>query len=386
MRAISTYSATLLTILSLLSFWASGQVDRTQLEKSWVAIESRGISEYSYSPVDGMLLHFTSSDVTLGRIGGDTTISFAYRLDNSLVMIEDTSEMFRILHLSEDSLTVQIGEDMEVLFLPLIASASPVDIDKLEANLLGRSWYRKEGKWKDRFHFFEPTMQKKKAAPSFCLRLQKVRYGYDGAIERWSLSEFHGAILLSLTFSQIDLNVYQVQKIQREKIKVTHLAQYGKIKTVFELNKPLSEAKMNRLKNVLASKPWVAEHIDYLDKLSIPYEKDGVEYDTTRSGGSGLIADTLLLRTDFLYKKLTYSFSNDLTFSISVENEIAMHGHWSITSDGQFIIIGNPKNPQAYLEIINAKSNKLTIGQSIYLRLSPEKLHFVKYDCRIKMK
>lgn len=329
-----------------------------------------------------MLIHFTATKLELSAIGGDSIVSFDYRTDGNVIIIDDTTKAFRIIHLSKDSLTLQIGESVEVLFMPLSPSSSSMNKQKLNADLLRYSWNRTEGEWKDRLDFLRPSADENSVAPKRCLRFHQRKYSIDRVAERWALSEFHGAVLLGLSHAYTETNIYQFQDFNGTELKAEHLTKGGKTRTIFKAIKPLEEAKRNQLISILTSKPWIVRHIEHHNRFRDVYGED----DTTRYSGSGLAADTLLLRTDFLYKKLVYSFSADRTFSIFVDNEDEVNGRWSVTPDGQFIIAGNPMNPQAYLEVIKATPDQLTVGQCIWLRLSPEKLNFIEYDCKIEMK
>ena len=73
--------------LSITTQTANAQIDKTLLERVWVAIDSRPEGDDWISPITGAIIYFRNGNGELTHIGSDSTRSFDYELKKSAVSL-----------------------------------------------------------------------------------------------------------------------------------------------------------------------------------------------------------------------------------------------------------------------------------------------------------
>lgn len=369
---------------------ACGQINKYLFEKTWVEVGSREEGEeewFRYS--QGDVYSFKGGVGERFMLGIDSTVTFEYKLKNDLILIADTATFGEIRHLSSDSMTVLIEGKRIVLFLPVLDYETRTSGSELTSLLTDRAWYFINGDWKKRYDFLDKGKYYEETRANTVVT--QIIVGSKSLKEReyWAVSEYKGKFFLCVTYYSHDVFVYQIKNVSESTIETEFYSYKGYYPFTFEAIEPLQEARLNDLKKILTSQKWKMANLDY-DPSFHDFEKEaeskGKSFDVFGWGGGGSTsyADSLILKDDFLGKRLYYQFLDDGTYKISTKSRTVKKGDWSLTKDGQFIQLDYEGNPGNYLEIKKARSKELVIQQRVELQLKRGENDFVFFDATIK--
>ena len=370
------------TAITISSF---SQVNISLLERSWIAVESRQEGDGWISPIDGAFIYLKEGKGELTFIASDTIQRFNYKVDGNIIYKNDTIQFGKITHLSEDSMTMLIGNNMKTVFLPIKEQKVAASREELLDILMKNAWYQAYSNRKDRIDFFDLGFFEKDDKFKVCIKHYKDTYWNYRANEKWTLFEYKGSLFLGISEGQFDLDIYQITEISSSSIKLNIYSAHP-YPLYLEAIEKVEVREIEILKNIITAQKWKMEDLkNYHQFESVP-AIDSFDIDSFAVTGVSLRADSMILKSDFLNKKLTYNFLDNGFFSIQVHGKIIKKGNWSISNDGQFIILNHPENPLNYLEIIEAEKGKLIIGQTVELRVYEDSNDFISYDCIIELK
>ncbi len=304
-----------------------------QLERTWVAVESRQVSTDFISPLDVTIYDFSATKLHIRNTFSDSTITHNYRLENNRIVLNDSTSAL-IKHLSTDSLVLEFNEWMLTVFYPL---NQPGIAPKLSPEtMLNNTWILDFGDYQENWNFTDVGW---KMFPS---DVSKVAVKRQGDTEKWNVTKFKDFVLLTLTSGQFDSFIYQVVGIENDTVRLKSVSKWLNLEVNLIKSTNLPDNLLSILKKNISSQTWKSTEIlesrtssEALTE-SMDDENDSIDlepFDYTGSYADWV--DTLLISEQQFYDRLiSYQFTDEGEYCILLEDEEYSCGTWELMNDG----------------------------------------------------
>jgi len=367
---------TLKTVIIAVLFISFSKLYSQTVDGTWVAVESRHADETSWiSPLDGMLLDFEQNLLKITHVNsdsvGEATISY---LQNSQLLIQHRGETLvdtLVIHqVSNDSITLLFNGNMLVKLVPIdLTNKSNLAPSELTQN----NWIYLNEQRESYIHFKEddwysdyPGMRKK------CI--------VNGNVESYSLKNFKGVQLLSITYWQLDLLIYQIERFENGIIHTRLLSAYQEAFPKIIQQKSIDAEKKKVIKSAIQGHWNTIDLIDYytgFEELS----GDSTEFEST---GFSFYIGLMLKKRALLNKKITFIFDSN-TYQIRENGIIIFKGEFQISHDGKFIVLNKGLNPEDYISMIKFSDEELIIQKEDDFAIAKEG-EFIHYTYQLRLK
>jgi len=330
-----------------------------QLERTWVAVESRQVTTDFISPLDGTIFDFNSTTLTVRNTFSDSTITHNYKLENDRITLNDSTSAV-IKHLSSDSLLLEFNDWTLTVFYPLkITSTVPELTNEL---LLDNTWTLDFGDNQEIWNFTDTKWE------MFPTDISKFAVQREGYTEKWNVTLFKNFVILTLTMGQFDNFIYQVIDVNSDTIRLKPINKWlledmNLIKTPSLLNDQLIN-----IRKTLATRTWnTTEIIEARSSSQTLIELmgddiDSLDIDSYSSTGS-YSSDTLLIsEQQFNDKQISYQFNSNFSYCILLANEEYSCGVWELLNDGRTIRLDKGTRVHHYIDIIEITNDKLVLS------------------------
>lgn len=341
-------------ILLSLPFLANAQLERT-----WVAVESRQVTTDFISPIDGTIFNFSSTSLIVRNTFSDSTIIHDYKLENDRITFSNSTSAV-IKHLSSDSLLLEFNDWMLTVFYPLrVISTVPELTNEL---LLDNTWTLDFGDNQEIWNFTDTKWE------MFPTDISKLAVNRERDIEKWNVTLFKDFVILTLTMGQFDVFIYQIIDVSNDTVRLKPINKWQQEELNFIRTPSLPNDQLIKIRKTLATRTWNTTEIiearsssqtlielmgDDIDSLDIDI------YSSTGSYGS----DTLLISEQQFNDKLTsYQFNSNLSYCILLANEEYSCGTWELLNDGRTIKLDKGTRIHQYIEIVEITNDKLVLS------------------------
>jgi hypothetical protein len=330
-----------------------------QLERTWVAVESRQVTTDFISPLDGTIFDFNSTTLTVRNTFSDSTITHNYKLENDRITLNDSTSAV-IKHLSSDSLLLQFDEWMLTVFYPLkIMSTIPELTNEV---LLDNTWTLDFGDYQEIWNFTDIGWE------MFPTDVSKFAVQREGDTEKWNVTLFKNFVILTLTMGQFDNFIYQVIDVNSDTVRLKPINKWLLEDMNFIKTPSLPNDQLIRIRETLATRTWnTTEIIQARSSSQAMIESmgddiDSLDIDLFNYTGS-YASDTLLISQQQLNDKLiSYQFNSNLSYCILIANEEYSCGTWGLLKDGRTIKLGKGTRVHEYMDIVEITNDKLLLS------------------------
>lgn len=332
-----------------------------QLERTWVAVESRQVSTDFISPLDGTIFDFSSSELIVRSTFSDSTLIHNYRLDNNRIILNDSTSAL-IKHLSIDSLLLEFDEWMLTVFYPL--NELPTIPELSNETLLNNTWTLDFGDYYENWNFTDIGWE------MFPSDVSKVAVQREGDTEKWNVTKFKNFVLLTLTKGQFDNFIYQVLGSENDTARLRPINKWL-IEDIDLIKTPsLPSDQLLTIKENLSTRIWkTTEIIESRSSSEAFIESMGDEIDSTDlelfnfTGSYAAWLDTLLIsEQQFIDKMISYQFEVSGNYCILLEGEEYSCGTWELLNDGRTIKLDKGTGIEDYIEIVDVTRDQLIIS------------------------
>lgn len=365
----------------LLVFFLIPLVVKSQIEGTWLVVDSRQVTTDFISPLDGTIFDFSDSTLKMRSVFSDTTIVFDYRVVDESLFIND-SVFASIKYLSSDSIKLEIYEWMLILLYPLRVESYNELLDQDE--LVNHSWVFESQDRNERINFLEEAWELFVNDFSKICITRSLDFWKRGRKEMWSLLEFNGAQLLMISFDQFDPVVYVIESFDGTTIKMSGINFFFNGMKV-NLNKQpnKTETELENIKNLLVRKKWQSKEL-------IDIQRPGLKEDAYRKkmepSGSFVVDTTLITVNELNKHKISFKFRGDETYTMYTSNRQISTGKWRLKSDGVTLVINDGCLPENYYNIISVSKDELIISSTDKFALKKRDGDYVQYNYTMKLK
>ena len=226
------------TVFSSVAVLSSfGQVEKNLLERTWIAVESKEEGSNERFWREGFIFNLKDGKGEIIFIGSDSTQSFNYRMDDNLILKNNTVEFGKIRHLSQDSMSVLVEENVVTLFLPTKEYHPKTSIEELNSLLTSNAWNEISRGEKNRIDFFDKRWEwmAENDHGKICILHYKSKNWYYRETERWIVFEYKGQYFLDVSIDQMrGVNVYHIREVDGNRIEAEVFNFLGSYPVTFE--------------------------------------------------------------------------------------------------------------------------------------------------------
>ena len=332
-----------------------------QLERTWVAVESRQVSTDFISPLDGIIFDFSSTELLIRNTFSDSTITHNYRLDSNRIILNDSTAA-SIKHLSVDSLLLEFEGWMLTVFYPLNELINVPELSK--ETLLNNTWTLEFGDYQESWNFTDIRWE------IFPSDVSQIAVQREGDTEKWNVTEFKNFVLLTLTIGQFDRFIYQVVRVENDTTRLKPVSKWRHGEVDLIKTPGLPGDQLLTIKANLSTRIWkTTEIMERRSSSETLMESMDDEIDATDpalfnfTGSYAAWLDTLLIsEQQFSDKLIAYQFEENGDYCMLLEDEDYSCGTWELLNDGRTIKLDKGIGVEDYLEIVNVTRDQLIIA------------------------
>lgn len=344
----------------------------------WLATESTQIGEKDFiSPLDGYALNFGRKKSNITHVFSDSIGTVPIKVERNKIKL-GKGLFSEIKHQSKDSLILIVDKNMRVKFIPL------KDEDKIEFETgfwNHKDWTLNSADFTQHFRLLnDPWKWKSNKPTKICLITTVVENYKKSHKEKWNFKIIGGNHLFIKTHGQMEEDIYLVKNYRNESVILQSLS-YQNQKEL-ELKKipsiPKKERKMIELQ--LTDYKWTGAEL--IKKASSLDDGEPDEFDI-----SGFYAmDTISFQKKSLANKgLTFIFKGNSKYEIYESDSLRLSGDWKVSDTGKQIVLNRGYNPEDYIDLIDMKTNQITIGKLNRFQVGDRKRDYIEYYYQLKL-
>lgn len=336
------------------------QVNIRTLEKDWILVEAtHNNSEDIANYFSGFLNSYRGDTSIVRNVFESVDNRNIFQLRDSSIIYKDTIE-FEIIHLSKDSLKIASPDNWVSTYIPVNHKSKNNELT--HKYFTENNWVYATESIQGRIDFQNKAFENRDSNNvKQCISHFKFGiYNYQN-IEKWSLINFNENTFINLTSNEYWVRIHQILSINQDTIRMCAWGGDKFIYPVLIRQKKLESETRKNIINHLTSKQWYTTKVfDYSTELLI-FRKDSLD-DIEISGAWG--NDTVFIRKkDFLKKKISYKFYNNMEFVIFIKNKVFSSGFWDLSFDGKYIVLNEGNTTCDYIELIDVDNDSLQIGK-----------------------
>ncbi len=345
----------------------------------WLATKSTQIGEKGMiTPLDGFAFNFGRKESNITHVFSDSIGTMPMKVKRR--RINSGKELFgKILYQNKDSLILIVDKNMRVKFVPL-KTENKIE---LETDFWNHTdWKFINEDFTQHFRLLnDPWKWKSDEPPKICL-ITTVEENYKNSnTEKWNFKIIGGNHLFIKTYGQMEKDIYQVKKYQKGSVILQSLSYHPNQKEL-ELEKIPSIPEKDRKKIAFQIKDHEWTGTELIKKASSFDEEESDELDI-----SGFYAmDTISFQKKSLTNKgLSFKFKGNSKFEIYESDSLRVKGDWKISDTGKQIVLNQGCNPEDYIDLIEIKTDEVTIGKLDKFQVGDKKRHFIEYYYKLKL-
>lgn len=330
------------------------------LEKDWVLVEARhNNSNDIYNYVSGFLNSYKGDTFIVRNVFESVDYRNIFQLRDSSIIYKDTIA-FEIIYLSKDSLKIASPYNWVCTYVPVNHKSKKNELT--HKYFTENNWVYSIDSIQGRIDFQNKAFKNRDSDNvKQCISHFKFGiYNYQN-IEKWSLVNFNENTFINLTSNEYWVRIHQILSINHDTIRMCTWGGDKFIYPVLIRQKKLKSETHKNIINHLTSKQWYTNRVfDYSTEL-YNLRKDSLD-DIEISAAWG--HDTVLIRKkDFIKKKISYKFYNNMEFVIYIKNKVFSSGYWDLSFDGKYIVLNDGNTTSDYIELIDVGDDSLQIGK-----------------------
>lgn len=336
------------------------QVNIRTLEKDWILVKATYNSNNDIADYFSGFLYSYKGDTSMVRnVYESVDHRNKFQLRDSSIIYKDTIA-FKIVHLSSDSLKIASPDNWENTYVPVNHKSK---INRLTHKYFTENnWVYATDSIQGRIDFQSKAFENSESdiVKQCVSHFKSGIYNYQN-IEKWSLINFNENTFINLTSYKYWVSIHQILSIKNDSIRMCTWGGDKFIYPVLIRQKKLESETRKNIINHLTSKRWYTIKVfDYSTEL-YNFRKDSLD-DIKTSGVWG--RDTVFMKKkDFLKKKISYKFYNNMEFVIFIKNEVFTSGRWDLSFDGKYIVLNDGNTTCDYIELIDLGNDSLQIGK-----------------------
>ncbi|WP_379982044.1 hypothetical protein [Dokdonia ponticola] len=309
----------------------------------WVAVDSSPIPPSTRcSVVDGAILHFTDSQLSIRNVYEKNSQSHEYRLDNEELYVNDTLWATTYAKYS-DSIILDIIDIARVKFVRLGNEHTEIQKPALWKHkhwILSYNDFKRELILTD-YPYFDDLEDK------LCIQKNLQEGRFMDIIDKWDVVTINNNQLFVKTFNQTDDELYRIKKYQGDSLVTLESLRNPDVQASLKKIKYISEVKKQEIQHHIQNYTWKIDKVIKLDTI----KQMGKYWETE-------LPQLISLKT----KKMSFLFSDDLTYTKYESDNSIANGNWKLSDTGNEIILNDGLYPSDYIDLIVASADSLVIG------------------------
>ncbi|MEZ4945414.1 MAG: hypothetical protein R2804_07810 [Cyclobacteriaceae bacterium] len=341
-----------------------------QLNGTWVAIASDPIGKDFITEVQGLILSFNNDSVRIDSIYNLSNTIVPYRVKGKQILINE-DKFASIERLDSENLVVVNKHIGRTVFRKVAQNA--IDVHSIE--LTKGAWYLSSVSevYPRRRITFNSDGPKPK---NWCM-IQTPGVNFKKQeIGNWNLRQVNSDVLLILGTTQFDKIIYQVVSATDSTLGLKNLLNP-------EINPMILEvSKQNKLRETtcskLISKKWTTHEVV---SLASPSDEPLQVGDSTFYPNSYIfLEDSVLIHKDELInKQVSLVFTSDNIFELYVNDRLFQKAVWTLSLDGEYIVLDKGLRPEDYIELVDTKEGSLILGKQDHFKETPDNIRTILY-------
>ena len=309
----------------------------------WLAVKSYPIPpETGNSIYDGMTLHLADDKLIYGNVFDQRNRETKLRISENKFFVNDTLWAVSFAQY-QDSLVLDINENARVKFVKLGTENSLPEkpqIWKHKNWVLTYNDYQRELFLTDSLFFDEPDSK-------LCIQKDLQDNQFISTIDKWKAVKINGNQLFVKTFHQMDKEFYRIKSYVSDSVIELESLEFPSVKTDIRKKQYISIEEKDEIYEQIQNYVWKTDNIIDLDTIS---------------EGSRNWDSTYVKMKSLKDKRLSFKFSDDLTYNIYESESSISNGNWKVSETGNEIILNSGIYPSDYIDLINVDEDSLVIG------------------------
>jgi hypothetical protein len=309
----------------------------------WIAVKSYPIPpEKGNGGYDGMTIHFSNNKLIFGYVLDERNRAYDLRINDKKIFLNDTLWALTFAEY-QDSLILDIRQNARVKFIKLDKEHSLVEKPKLWEHknwILSFNDYQRE-----LFLTHSPFLNE--PSSKLCIQKDLQVNQFIRAIGMWKTVNINGNQLFVKTFNQVGIELYRIKRYVGDSIIKLEPLRFPDVKSDLRKKYYISESKKQNILNQIQNFKWKTDKIIDLDTIS---------------EGSRNWDSTYVKMKSLKDKRLSFKFSDDLTYNIYESESSVSNGNWKVSETGDEIILNSGIYPSDYIDLINVDKDSLVIG------------------------
>lgn len=310
----------------------------------WISVKSAPIPPRTdYYGYNGMTLHFKKDKL----IGGDAFTlqkeELDLRISDKNIFLNDS--LWAEIHAQYiDSLILDVNQQGRIRLVKLGAdNRKPTrpPLWKHKNWVLSNDTIRRELILTDSLFFGRPNTK-------LCLQKDLQRNQFIDAVDQWQAFEINGNQLFVKTNHQRRGEFYRVRKYLGDSIIELESLLFPNQKSELRKVPYTSEGKRLEILKTIRNQEWKTTEIISVDTLGRGTRHWDMYYVKLKS---------------LLKKKLSFTFSDDFTYSFKEAEKDYSNGNWRISETGKALILNKGLRPYDYIDLIDVTEDSLVIGR-----------------------
>lgn len=309
----------------------------------WIAVDSSPIPPSTgNSVVDGSIIHFTDSQLIIRNGYQKNSESHEYRLDNGALYVNDT--LWATTHAKyPDSILLDVIDVARVKFIKLGNKNAQIERPALWKH---RNWILSYNDFKREliltdYPYFDDSEFK------LCIQKNLVEDRFMDLIDKWNAVSINNNQLFVKTYNQFDDEFYRIKKYQGDSLVILESLKTPDVQVSLKKRKYISEFKKQEIQNHIQNYTWKIDKVIKLDTI----KQMGKNWETK-------LPQLKSIKT----KKMSFHFSDDLTYTKYESDKSIVNGNWKLSNTGNEIILNDGLYPSDYIDLIVASADSLVIG------------------------
>lgn len=344
--------------------------EKSELERSWVLVESKAKPNSGFIPVlRGQLFHFGKDEFFISYIPIEEELKQKYFIEHNYIKT-DTSILGKIIHLSKDSLIIEADTNTyDMHFRPLEEiNFSKLEKQKLFEQFISNTYELKEDNLGAKYKYYCSDQKwgeryEKNDLVKFIVYEEHLD-DYKGlsSYEWWTVRDFHGKMIFSYsTGGQFGINFFQITGTHRNRIEGLFMNHYSNNWESSDMKyyKRIQDSEIDSMKQRISG-DWKIKKLLSPDKEKIKFLKDTFDM----SGLSSIKYENRISILDLEKENLVFKFDDD-SFKILAGDKTYRKGKkWSITKDGNYLYLDSEISGDNYIEVLDLNDVTMKIRKS----------------------
>jgi hypothetical protein len=344
----------------------------------WVAIDSEPIGKDFVTVLKGLLLSFENDSVKISGVYSNKDTIVPCRFSRNKMFLD--GKLFgRIRKNTKDSLVIITNHNRRITFRkidPVLTAPTPVDFTAGPWDLFGVS----EPEVKQRITFYDRGMNA--GTDRTCVLQTKGTKFKRQSVERWALKQVSSNLLLAIQSDRTDAHIYQVTGATNQIVKLKNLTNPEFDPLVLRRSQP--NRPIDFIEKMISGRTWKTDDVlRYASPEDEPFQiLDTIFYSTSYDH---ITDSTLIPKEALISKSLSMIFGSDHGFKLYLDGKLFQQARWTISSDGEYIVLNEGQMPEDYIELIEISGDQMIIGKQDEFKLASDHRSMpYYYELRLK--